>query len=96
MKEQLKNKLKKGYTIKIYNNIHVNNEYINNEYIKINLKSSAFKSSDGKVYIIKKELCKVINDIIENTFYNKNNFKLVFYRDYKIKNTIIIKFNTYL
>lgn len=58
MKKQLENKIKKGYTIKLYNNIYKNNEYKNNEYIKINLKSSTFKSSDGEVHIIKKNLVK--------------------------------------
>lgn len=96
MKTQLKNKILKGYTIKLYNNIYVNNEYLTNEFLKINLKSSTFKNSDGEVYILKKEPCELLKNIVENTFYNKDNFKLFFYREYKIKKIIIIKFNTYL
>lgn len=96
MKNQLKNKILKGYTIKLYNNIYVNNKYLKNEYLKINLKNSAFKDSEGYIYKILKEPCDILKNILENTFYNKENFKLFFYREYKIKNLIIIKFNTYL
>lgn len=94
MKQQLKNKLLKGYTIKIYNNIYKNNEYLNNEYLKINFNSVIFKDSTEEIYNIKGEPEKILYNIIENTFFNINHFKMVFYRDYKVKKIIRIIYNS--
>ena len=94
MKQQLKNKLLKGYTIKFYNNIYQDGKYLKNEYLKINFNSVIFKDVNGKIYKIQGEPEKILYNIIENTFFNINHFKMVFYRDYKIKKVIRIIYNS--
>ena len=95
MKEMLINKINKGYTIKLYNNIYKNNKYVKNEVLEINSKTIFLKTIDGVIHNIKKDTNQVINNIIENTLYSEN-FKLCFYRDYKINNIIVIKFESNL
>ena len=94
MKQQLKNKLLKGYTIKFYNNIYQDGKYLKNEYLKINFNSVIFKDANGEIYNIKGKPEKILYNIIENTFFNINHFKMVFYRDYKIKKVIRIIYNS--
>lgn len=96
MKQQLKNKIKNGYMIELRNIIFNNDKYIGYEYIRIKENKILFKDVKGAFKEIKKEPHEVINNIIENTFYNINNFKMIFYRDYKISKKIILKFKSEL
>ena len=95
MKEQLKNLLKQGYTIKIYNMFYNYCDiYESRELLIIKDTGAALYDINNKKYNIYNKSNIIIDDIIEKTFYNIKQYSFIYYHKNYINKTVTLKFKS--